>query len=327
MKHNFFNNQRVLLTEQMNNNDIFEKAYPEYSNFILFEEYHVINMFDDVIDDIVSIYHNNKDLNKLIYTQYNFNVFKQTCSKLNNESKDIPIYIKIINAKFNSEYSAVDDNDLTNIIIELNKSKIVNDIILKSCLQHEFLHVREMFAKPFYNILKSNKNRIPENEDNLFIYLNDNLFNTIIDICYVFNKSEERARINATTKYIKEKYKSFNIDFSNKNDVIAKIIRETKTLSLVLKMKQYIDFLDLKFQNQNQSMCFFEALNYYCYKYHLTNKKLKAYNYNNFIKKNDINNQDLLILKQTITDLKNNYRLYFSKLNNVIYNEIIKFTK
>ena len=58
-----------------------------------------------------------------------------------------------------------------------------------------------MYAKPDINVLKTFKNRIPENEQNKFIHLLNTDFDIIMKICYIFNKAEERARVNAVHMY------------------------------------------------------------------------------------------------------------------------------
>lgn len=195
-----------------------------------------------------------------------------------------------------------------------------NDNLLYACCRHEFLHAREMYAKSGINILKSNKNRIPENEENIFSELPESQFNDILYICYLFSESEERARINAVDKYIDsldDNY--FNLDDIRSNNLESTLIKETNELSRLEEMYKIIDLLEMRFNQQYVNYTYFEALNYYCYKYRLTKQRLYMYHFSENLKKEDYPEKTLSIMKNVINDLKNNRDKYRRNIFNTIY--------
>lgn len=184
-------------------NEIFETTDNKTNFNTLYqisEEYHICNVFDIVLNHIVEVYKENKhkvflsdDFIK-IYTGYNFNANTSLCNKLNNECIKYPIYVYIGYDEKSTVYAAAltkaESND--KIIIELNSAQIKDDEnLLRSSCKHEFLHIRESYAKEYIDVLQSNKNRLHDNDiENIFNWNNSyNFFLKSIRICYLFNKA------------------------------------------------------------------------------------------------------------------------------------------
>ena len=85
-----------------------------------------------------------------------------------------------------------------------------------------------MYALENKDVLKSNKNKTPEAEINPFIWDTPNYFEKSMRLCYIFNKSEERARLNAVYEHVK----SEDEDIDSLNNI-----------TLLSEMKKYINML------------------------------------------------------------------------------------
>jgi len=103
------------------NNDV------DFDN-IVNEEYHISDVFDDVIDVIGNIYKDNIDISNdiKVYTGYNFNIKDSLCKKLDNENIKYPIYVYILNDTESTSYSYIKSEDKNNneIVIYLNSYMI-----------------------------------------------------------------------------------------------------------------------------------------------------------------------------------------------------------
>ena len=190
----------------------------------LSEEYHISNMFDEVIDEIERIYKNNQNNDNVVLDTGYYLYYENNFPKLSNNNekpveKKYQIYIKLLNDPYNLTYGAVEkDND---IIIQLNTGTIQNDYdLLRETCKHEFLHVREMYSKEQTNILLSKKNRLPEDIDNAFTWDN-NVEEFAVNMCILFQPSELRARINAYAEALKlHSYTTFEESLTH-TDVIT----------------------------------------------------------------------------------------------------------
>lgn len=315
------------LLENVYNKPILKVRTPDfiYLQTDLSEEYHIDFTFTKMLIAIQDIYENNYKStdNALLYTGYNFNEITQKCNKQHNEDIDIPIYIQIIYASDNNEYSAVVDKDESpdKIIIQINSSKIEENIsLLYGSLHHEFLHIREMYAKSDINILKSFKNKIPENETNKFIYLNNYFFNIIMCICYVFKESEQRARKNWLYQYLISKPKSelYNVYVSVKkrSDGINKVLELGQELTQLSLMADYITNIEIYMQDND---VFVEALLYYGTKYRIITKGLSQYHFDYKMLYTSNNEQLRNISERGFNELILRYNKFKHECQNIVY--------
>ena len=81
-------------------------------------------------------------------------------------------------------------------------------------------------------------------------------------LCYIFNKSEERARLNAVYEHVK----SEDEDIDSLNNI-----------TLLSEMKKYINMLRTIYVSNNFGPM--EIFNYSCYKYHLVKYKIREYHF------------------------------------------------
>lgn len=306
--------------------DLYFSYRPTKDPELITEEYHIASEYFKVARTIQKLYqlHKNDKIDKesqLIYTGYNLNIDTQKLSKLNNEFKYIPIYAELIYSSDKSVYTAVVDKDKSTnkIIVQINVNFIKsNEYILLGSLQHELLHVREMYAKPDINVLKSFKNRIPENEQNKFIHLLNTDFDIIMKICYIFNKAEERARVNAVHMYTLKNMKVYKK--TKQNNLCQYFIEQTNKLSNLTDMKTYIDKVDMRGGNY----LFVEALTYYMNMFNLTKCKFNVYHFNskpNELMKLYFDDSDEYdkTFDQILSDLNNNFNEFYKNLKNTIY--------
>lgn len=279
---------------------------------IVNEEYHISDVFDEVIDVIEDIYEDNIDINNdiKIYTGYNYNIKTSLCKKTDNENIKYPIYIHIYSDKNDTTYSYVEDRDKSNneIIIGLNSFKIQNNIqLLRDSCKHEFLHVREMYALENKDVLKSNKNKTPDAEINPFIWDTPNYFEKSMRLCYIFNKSEERARLNAVYEHVK----SEDEDIDSLNNI-----------TLLSEMKKYINMLRTIYVSNNFGPM--EIFNYSCYKYHLVKYKINEYHFDYRPRFSEYTQDDKDKFQAMIFELQTNYKKFKQNIQKIIYNKFHK---
>ncbi len=287
------------------NNDV------DFDN-IVNEEYHISDVFDDVIDVIGNIYKDNIDISNdiKVYTGYNFNIKDSLCKKLDNENIKYPIYVYILNDTESTSYSYIKSEDKNNneIVIYLNSYMIQDNIqLLRDSCKHEFLHIREMYALEDKDVLQSNKNKLPDDEKNPFIWDNPNYFDKSLRLCYIFNKSEERARLNAVYEHIK----SEDEDIDSLNNI-----------TLLNEMKQCINTLRTIFISNNYGPM--EIYNYSCYKYHLIKYKLNKYHFDYRPRLSEYSQDDKDKFQAMIFELQTNYRKFKQDIKKIIYNKFHK---
>lgn len=295
-----------------------------YELSFIFEDQHVVLTYKNVLKEIEKIYKQQKQSNKnqTIYTGYNLNIDTQKVSLQNNQNIEIPIYVKLIFTDDRKIYAALEERveHPDKIIVQLNVNYIMEyEELLYSSIHHEFLHVREMYCKEDLNVLQLSKNIIPnkEKEINLFKHLNPYDFDLIMNICYLFNKSEERARINGVYSYVlhnKDKY-----DKDNHKSYITQFIKLSDDASCIKSMGDYIE----KVQLRECNLIFLEALSYYMYKYNLTKIKLPEYHFDT--KLTDLvllyrkNSNWSLLTNNVLTDIYDNLNDFLKSIKNVIY--------
>ncbi len=287
------------------NNDV------DFDN-IVNEEYHISDVFDDVIDVIGNIYKDNIDISNdiKVYTGYNFNIKDSLCKKLDNENIKYPIYVYILNDTESTSYSYIKSEDKNNneIVIYLNSYMIQDNIqLLRDSCKHEFLHIREMYALEDKDVLQSNKNKLPDDEKNPFNWDNPNYFDKSLRLCYIFNKSEERARLNAVYEHIK----SEDEDIDSLNNI-----------TLLNEMKQCINTLRTIFISNNYGPM--EIYNYSCYKYHLIKYKLNKYHFDYRPRLSEYSQDDKDKFQAMIFELQINYRKFKQDIKKIIYNKFHK---
>lgn len=296
------------------------------------EEYHITTVFDDVITDIGEIYNKGID-NEIIYTNWNFNSETQLCNNLCTEDIDIPIYVEIFNQN-SKEFSAVYDKEdyPGKIIIQLNRFKIKgNKTRLYACCRHEFLHIREMYATN-HNVLKSYKNRIPDNNlvkqfsDSV---LNDFFFDIIKNICYLYNNSEKRARLNAVDKFIDSIPDEEILDILNNEELSRskkkqKFLNLVEDVSLLENMYELYYMIDMQRKLIKPNYGIFEALVYYCNMFGITRHKLKEYHFDQILPKEIYNENDLMIMDKVLQDLIENYKEFSLDILKIIYHNLDK---
>lgn len=279
---------------------------------IVNEEYHISDVFDDVIDVIENIYKDNIDISNdvKVYTGYNYNIKNSLCKKVDNENIKYPIYVYILNDNESTSYSYIksEDKDNNEIVIYLNSYKIQdNTQLLRDSCKHEFLHIREMYALEDKDVLQSNKNRLPDDEENLFLWDNPNYFEKSLRLCYIFNKSEERARLNAVYEHVKSEDKD---------------IESLDNITLLNEMKQCINTLRTIFISNNYGPM--EIYNYSCYKYHLIKYKIKNYHFEYRPRLSEYTQDDKDKFQAMIFELQTNYRKFKQDIQKVIYNKFHK---
>lgn len=301
----------------------FEDTYYHELSFI-FEDQHIVLTYKNVLKEIEKIYDQQKYSNQdqTIYTGYNLNIDNQIVSQQNNQNIDIPIYVKLIFTDDRIVYAALEERDEhpDKIIVQLNVNYIMeHEELLYSSVHHEFLHVREMYCEENLNVLQLPKNKIPdkEKEINLFKYLNTYDFKLIMNICYMFNKSEERARVNGVYSYVihnKDKY-----DKDNYDSYVKQFIKLSDDVSCISIMKKYMDDVELRETN----LLFVEALSYYMYKYHISTIRFKEYHFDipmvDLIKLYRKNSNWNLTSMKVIESLGDNLNDFLKNIKNVIY--------
>lgn len=301
----------------------FEDTYYHELSFI-FEDQHVVLTYKNVLKEIEKIYEQQKYSNQdqIIYTGYNLNIDTQKVSLKNNQNIEIPIYAKLIFTDDRTVYAALEERDdhPNKIIVQLNVNYIMeHEELLYSSIHHEFLHVREMYCEEDLNVLQLHKNIIPDrdNEINLFKHLNKNDFKLIMNICYLFNKSEERARINGVYSYVlhnKNKY-----DKNSYDSYIKQFIKLSDDVSCIHAMKKCIDDIELRETN----LLFVEALSYYMHKYYISSIRFKEYHFDtpivDLIKLYRKNSDWNLTAVKVIESLGDNLTEFLKGVKNVIY--------
>lgn len=279
---------------------------------IVNEEYHISDVFDDVIDVIENIYNDNIDISNdvKVYTGYNYNIKDSLCKKLDNENIKYPIYVYILNDTESTSYSYIKSEDKNNneIVIYLNSYMIQDNIqLLRDSCKHEFLHIREMYALEDKDILQSNKNKLPDDEENPFIWDIPDYFEKSLRLCYIFNKSEERARLNAVYEHVK----SEDEDIDSLNDI-----------TLLNEMRQCINTLRTIFISNNYGPM--EIYNYSCYKYHLIKYKIGKYHFDYRPRLSEYSQDDKDKFQAMIFELQTNYRKFKQDIKKIIYNKFHK---
>ena len=88
---------------------------------IINEEYHISDVFDEVIDVIEDIYKDNIDISRdiKVYTGYNYNIKNSLCKKVDNENIKT-LYDNGNNLTEISKILNVERRTLTNVIKRLN---------------------------------------------------------------------------------------------------------------------------------------------------------------------------------------------------------------
>lgn len=181
------------------------------SIYSLFESKHYSEIFEELIKDII----NNKKryLQGLIYTEWSYDNHEYSLNK-NNKGHKIYVWIKTNNIKKGIrgyirpryEYGPND-----NVEIVINDSY---DIIIKSFLQHEYIHMLKMYSSDTKDnelSLKDTTDLIINNFTKDFklghlIYMNEEYNKRIVKLInelYIFSKTEQEASINTTCMYIK----------------------------------------------------------------------------------------------------------------------------
>ena len=278
------------------------------------EEYHITNMFDEVIDEIQHLYFNHVNDSEIeqIFTGYALKYIngKPNIIKLQentNDSNLYMIYIKIIYDEYSNVFSAVEDKSSV-ICIELNSAKIQNSIeLLRSSCKHEFLHVREMYSNEFFDVLQNKKNKIPTNIDNVFKW-DLRYENTASYFSYLFQQSELRARLNAYAEFITLN-KFINFDDS---------LEHTQEITLLNEMSKQVQQLDM-FLNDIKNYSAIEIYIYYCQKYNVSHTNYKDFSFNNRKRineytQNQIKQMEAFIfeIKKQVINFKNNiHKQYF----------------
>ena len=295
-----------------NNIDDMQEAY------WLEESYHVSNVFDKVIDVIEKLYFDNKDNVGLkndfieIYTGYNFDNNTSICNKLDNEKIKYPIYLRIAYDEKNQTYAAVWSRQKAKdkIVIELNAGRIKDNMeLLRSSCKHEFLHIRESYAKEYIDVLQSNKNRLPDNDkesDNCpFIYLIGSIhLDKALSCCYLFNKAELRARLNAVYEYVKNE----NVSIDSLNEITS--LSEMKKIIVFMKMiRSHYNYYAL------------ELFNYYLVKYNIIKTKFNNYHFEYYMRYSEYTKDEKDKLDAMIFELQEQYMKFKRDIQKVIYNK------
>ena len=113
--------------------------------------------FEDVIDDIAAfieeLFKDDYDIGILYYTGYNYNINAAAFNYLNKETEDCPLYIRFID-KPEQIRAFVEERNMNSrkIILNINLHSYDPDF-LKYNLQHEFVHIREMYAREDIDVL------------------------------------------------------------------------------------------------------------------------------------------------------------------------------
>lgn len=194
--------------------------------------------------------------------------------------------------------------------------------MLFGALHHEFLHLREMYAKSNVNILKSYKNRIPDiDEENVFKNLNPKLFDIIKSICYIFKQSEQRARINGVYQYIMTIDNKRLLDIyeksKNKSESVNNILDLAKDVSSLELMSAYIEKVDLYSYTNN---LFAEAIIYYGKKYGIITKGLSQYHFNyKMFYDNGYDEKLKYTIDRAYTELSMRYNKFKSDCQDTVY--------
>lgn len=179
-----------------------------------------------------------------------------------------------------------------------------------------------MYAKSDINILKSYKNRIPDNEEEcVFKHLSPTLFEIIKSICYIFKQSEQRARVNGVYQYImtidNKKLLSIYNSYKKKSESINNILNLANDVSSLELMTDYIEKVDLYSSTNN---LFTEAIIYYGKKYGIISKGLKQYHFSYKMFYNNVYDEQLkYISDRAYTELSMRYNKFKQDCMDSVY--------
>ena len=216
----------------------------EYANYIFYNKYMVEaqGISYELKDVAVSIYNliknklTKQNINKLIYTGYNWNFNKKEFIKLDDEYIEYPLYIKICQldsgvGKVGRKLSQEKYN--TNIIINLSID--INLKHLQLVIRQELQHCKEMYILKDRNVLLSDKTTIYNSPT-----LDKNFRVQNKDIFYPLSKTEQRAILQEIYNYV---YDNKNITRNNLlDDEIGNISKVNKFYWLY---RYYLNFIGL----------------------------------------------------------------------------------
>ena len=216
----------------------------EYANYIFYNKYMVEaqGISYELKDVSLSIYNliknklTKQNIEKLIYTGYNWNFNKKEFIKLDDEYKEYPLYIKICQldngvGKVGRKLSQEKYN--TDIII--NISIDINPKYLQLVIRHELQHCKELYILKDRNVLLSDKTTIYNSPK-----LNSNFKEQNKDLFYPLSKTEQRAILQEIYSYV---YDNKNITRNNLLDnEIGNISKVNKFYWLY---RYYLNFIGL----------------------------------------------------------------------------------
>ena len=222
----------------------------EYANYIFYNKYMVEaqGISYELKDVSLSIYNliknklTKQNIEKLIYTGYNWNFNKKEFIKLDDEYKEYPLYIKICQldngvGKVGRKLSQEKYN--TDIII--NISIDINPKYLQLVIRHELQHCKELYILKDRNVLLSDKTTIYNSPK-----LNSNFKEQNKDLFYPLSKTEQRAILQEIYSYV---YDNKNITRNNLLD------NEIGNISKVNKF-YWLKYILLRFKYIEYWICF-----------------------------------------------------------------------
>ena len=283
----------------------------------LYEEYHIVKIFDEAVNDIINKLDQNNS-NDYFYSGWCFDNKNYRCIK-SNIKKYHPIYIKNINDEYdldifsvkNRNDSDISDND--NIYITRNIAYKNS----KAGLNHEFRHVIDMYI--------TNKNLIKyETRDSKLddTNIDDILLNEVKFYKQLLMLSEQRAFADAAIHYLNnikntEEYKNIFKYNSNKHTIISELVELSKEYNMVFAYKKMLRDLTIYFEIEKYYILY---ILYLIYNENIDDNTIIE-NFQNY-NKLDINTVKK-ISKNLLEIVNKNVKDYFKYLYNIIATHLV----
>jgi len=129
-----------------------------YFRHVLNETRHIVTEFSDVTSWIID--HLDEFGDELTYTGWNWHISTKICSNDENINSGYPIFVCLDSNMRGETFGVVEERDISLCSINMHINPLYrNDKFLYSKLSHEFVHIRTMYAKAFYNPLTTLNNK------------------------------------------------------------------------------------------------------------------------------------------------------------------------
>ncbi|WQJ53548.1 MAG: hypothetical protein [Wendovervirus sonii] len=299
--------------------------YENFSGLIqvmpaLNEVYHITNMFDKCINDIIQ--HLNEYTGQYKYTGWNLNNVEKICSKYEDETAYIPIYLRKQYDENNLNALSITDKKFSNDKIQLtiNTAFERNNYIYD--LHHELFHALQMYIVDNKNLISEEKTHINFDEEKDVIEKRKitNTFLQIADgIIYYCSKSEQNAQLQATIPFLKE-HKIYRDKKTTEH--IIELISKSEDYNCFYKFKFYFDKIEYWWTSGNKifygNLC---TLAYFYKKYSGDKLSKDIVIDENFIMNlpNKSESEKEKIAGQIFSIISDNFETYKKKLYDLIF--------